>query len=116
MDTAILWRSALVQLVAVAVLSILLALALPKSFFEDYGWISGPLAWLLCAAFTARVLKLPPGPTMLGALLAGLPSLLFVAIGLHWAGAVVAVACFALWCARLSAGAGAPSSPAAGRR
>lgn len=104
----ILWRSALVQLVAVAVLSLALALALPKSFFEDYGWVSGPLAWLLCAAFTARVLRLPPGPTLLGAVLAGLPSLLFVAIGLHWAGAIVAVGCFALWCARLGPAAGVP--------
>ncbi len=116
MDTAILWRSALVQLLAVAVLSVALALALPKSFFEDYGWISGPLAWLLCAAFTARVLRLSTWPTLLGAVLAGLPSLLFVVIGLHWAGAIVAVGCFALWCSRLSGGAGAPSSPAAGRR
>jgi hypothetical protein len=116
MDTAILWRAALVQLLAVAVLSVALALALPKSFFEDYGWISGPLAWLLCAALTARLLRLPPRPTLLGAVLAGLPSLLFVAIGLHWAGAVVAVGFFAVWCARLSPGAGAPSSPAAGRR
>jgi hypothetical protein len=104
MDLAILWRAALVQLAAVAVLSIALALALPKSFFEDYGWLSGPLAWLLCAALTARVLSLPPGPTMLGAVLAGLPSLLFVVIGLHWAGALVAVACFAAWCAWLSPG------------
>ncbi len=101
METATLWRAALVQLAAVAVLSIALALALPKSFFEDYGWLSGPTAWLLCAAFTARVLRLPPGPTLLGAVLAGLPSLLFVVIGLHWAGAIFAVGLFALWCARL---------------
>ena len=101
MDGAILWRAALLQLAAVAALSIALALALPKSFFEDYGWLSGPLAWLLCAAFTGRVLRLPPGPTLLGAVLAGLPSLLFVAIGLHWAGAIVAVGFFAFWCARL---------------
>lgn len=101
MDTTTLWRSALLQLVAVALLSIALALALPHSFFEDWGWLSGPLAWLLCAAFTARVLALPLAPTLLGALLAGLPSLLFVAIGAHWAGAVVAVCLFALWCARL---------------
>jgi hypothetical protein len=100
-DTAVLWRAALVQLAAVAVLSVALAIALPHSFFEDYGWLSGPLAWLLCAAFTARVLGLPPGPTMLGAVLAGLPSLLFVLIGLHWAGAIVAVGLFAVWCARL---------------
>jgi hypothetical protein len=116
MDTAILWRAALLQLVAVAVLSLALALALPHSFFEDYGWLSGPLAWVACAAFTARVLRLPTGPTLLGAVLAGLPSLLFVAIGLHWAGAIVAVGFFAVWCARLSPGAGVPSSPAAGQR
>lgn len=115
-NTAILWRAALVQLLAVALLSLALALALPKSFFEDYGWISGPLAWLVCAALTARVLKLAPGPTLLGAVLAGLPSLLFVAIGLHWAGAIVAVAFFAVWCARIRPGADAPSSPAAGQR
>jgi hypothetical protein len=89
------------QLLAVAALSILLALALPHSIFEDWGWLTGPLAWLLCAAFTARVLALPLAPTLLGALLAGLPSLLFVVVGAHWAGAVVAVGLFALWCARL---------------
>jgi hypothetical protein len=105
MDTAILWRAALVQLAAVAVLSLALALALPHSFFEDYGWISGPLAWIVCAAITARLLRLPTGPTMLGAVLAGLPSLLFVLIGLHWAGAIVAVALFAVWCSRLRPGA-----------
>jgi hypothetical protein len=101
MDTTTLWRSALLQLLAVAVLSIALALALPHDFFEDWGWLTGPLAWLLCAALTARVLALPLAPTLLGALLAGLPSLLFVAIGAHWAGAIVAVGLFALWCARL---------------
>lgn len=101
MDTAILWRAALLQLVAVAVLSLALGLALPDSFFDDYGWISGPVAWLLCAAFTARVLRLPPTPTLLGAVLAGLPSLLAVLVGLHWLGAIVAVGLFAVWCARL---------------
>jgi hypothetical protein len=116
MDTAILWRAALVQLAAVAVLSLALGLALPHSFFEDYGWISGPVAWIVCAAITARVLRLPSGPTMLGAVLAGLPSLLFVVIGLHWAGAIVAVALFAVWCARLRPSASAPASPAPARR
>ena len=32
-----------------------------------------------------------------------LPSLLAVALGVHWAGAVLAVGLFALWCARLRA-------------
>ncbi len=104
MDVPTLWRAALVQLAAVAVLSIALAIALPHSFFEDWGWLAGPLSWLLCAAFTARVLTLPPGPTLVGAVLAGLPSLLAVAVGVHWAGAALAVCLFALWCARLPRG------------
>ena len=106
MDASTLWRAALVQLVAVAVLSLALALALPHDFFEDWGWLTGPVSWMLCAAFTARILGLPLGPTLLGAVLAGLPSLLAVAVGLHWAGAVVAVALFALWCSRLPRGTG----------
>jgi len=95
------WRVALLQLAAVAVLSTVLGLALPEDFFEDWGWIAGPAAWMLCAAFTARVLRLPPGRALLGAALAGLPSLLAVAVGVHWAGAVLAVVLFALWCALL---------------
>ena len=101
MDTSILWRAALLQLAAVAVLSLALGLALPHDFFEDWGWLTGPVSWLLCAAFTARVLSLPLVPTLLGAILAGLPSLLAVIVGLHWAGALLAVAIFSVWCARL---------------
>lgn len=101
MDLPTLWRAALLQLAAVALLSIALGLALPHSFFEDWGWLTGPGAWMLCAALTARVLGLPLGPALLGAVLAGLPSLLAVLVGLHWAGAVLAVGLFALWCARL---------------
>jgi hypothetical protein len=101
MDTPTLWRAALVQLLAVAVLSIVLGLALPHDFFVDWGWIAGPGAWMLCAAFTARALGLPLVPALIGAVLAGLPSLVAVLIDLHWAGAVLAVALFALWCARL---------------
>lgn len=101
LDTSTLWRAALLQLAAVAVLSIALAAALPHDFFVDWGWIAGPAAWMLCAAFTARVLRLPIVPALTGAVLAGLPSLVAVLINLHWAGAVLAVGLFALWCARL---------------
>lgn len=101
MDTTTLWRSALLQLVAVAVIFTALALALPKEFFVDWGWLVGPLAWFLCAALTARVLGLPQIQTLIGAALAGIPSLLAVVVGLHEAGMVVAIALFALWCARL---------------
>ncbi len=102
MDRSVLWRSALLQMAAVTVLSLVLGLALPHSFFEDWGWIAGPAAWLACSGLTASVLRLAPGPVMLGAALAGVPSGLAVIAGLHWLGVLVAIALFALWCARLA--------------
>ncbi|HSS03578.1 MAG TPA: hypothetical protein VLK89_00120 [Solirubrobacterales bacterium] len=101
MDSEILWRVAVVQVAAVAVLSLLLSLLLPHGFFESWGWLTGPLSWLLCAWVTARVVGLPEPPVLGRAVLAGIPSLLFVLIGLHWLGAAVAVAVFAILCARL---------------
>jgi hypothetical protein len=90
-----------VQLVAVAALSAVLGLALPHGFFEDWGWLVGPAAWIACAALTAMMLRLPMAPTVLGAVLAGIPSALAVVIGVHWLGIVIAVVLFAAWCARL---------------
>jgi hypothetical protein len=101
MSAGTFWRAAAVQLLAVAALSAVLGLALPKSFFESWGWLAGPAAWLACAALTARVLRLPAGPALLGAVLAGIPSALAVVLGVHWLGAAIAVVLFALWCARL---------------
>ena len=103
MNRSLLGRAALVQAVGVAVLSIALAIALPHSFFEDWGWIAGPGAWMICALVTALVLRLPVGLTLAGAALAGLPSLLAVLTGVHWLGAVVAVGLFAAWCAHFGA-------------
>ena len=102
MNRSTLWRAALVQSVAVAVLSVALAVALPHSFFVDWGWVAGPAAWAACALLCARVLGLPVARTLLGAALAGLPSVLAVAIGVHWLGAALAICLFALWCARLA--------------
>jgi hypothetical protein len=112
MDRSVLWRAALVQAVAVAVLSIALAIALPHSFFEDWGWIAGPAAWVVCALVTARVVRLPVAGTLIGAALAGLPSLVAVVIGVHWLGAVIAIGLFALWCARLARDRGLPAQAA----
>ncbi len=100
MNTTILWKSIVVQLLAVAAISIVLAVLLPKSFFEDWGWLSGPTAWLVCALFTATVLGLNRPRTLLGAVLAGLASVIFVVLGLHWLGALVASLIFGVWCAR----------------
>jgi len=94
------WRVAVVQLVAVAVLSLLLAAVFSHGFFEDWGWLVGPATWLGCAWVTARVVGLEVPPTLLRAVLAGLVSALAVLVGLHWLGALVAVGLFAYLCAR----------------
>jgi len=101
MSLGVFWRVAVVQLVAVAALSAVLALALPHGFFEDWGWMVGPGAWIACAALTAMMVRLPAAPTLLGALLAGIPSALAVVFGWHWLGAAIAVLLFAVWCSRL---------------
>ncbi len=95
-------RAGAIQLVGVAVLSIALALALPHSFFEEWGWISGPGAWIACTAVTARITGLPLVPVLSGAALAGLPALVAVLAGVHWLGALIAIGVFALWCGRLA--------------
>lgn len=102
MDRSVALRAGVVQGISVAALSIALGLALPHSFFVGWGWLAGPLAWLVCALITAAVVRLPLGQVIVGAALAGLPSILAVAIGVHWLGAVVAVLLFALWCGRLA--------------
>jgi hypothetical protein len=113
MDRSILWRAALVQALAVAVLSAALAIALPHSFFENWGWLAGPGAWAACSLLTARVLRLPPARTLAGAALAGLVSLAVLLLGQHWLGAACAVALFAAWCAWLAGRAGAARTGAA---
>ena len=102
MDRSILWRAAIAQVVAVAAVSLLLAVTLPRSFFDDWGWLTGPAAWLGCAALTAWALNLGVRGVLLGAVLAGIPSALAVIAGVHWLGVAVAVAAFAAWCAWLA--------------
>lgn len=101
-NSTIATRAAVLQGACVAVLSIALAFALPRSFFEDWGWLAGPGAWMICALITASLLALPRWRALLGAALAGLPSIVAVLIGVHWLGAVIAIALFALWCGRLT--------------
>jgi hypothetical protein len=113
MDRSLALRAAAVQAIGVVVVSLALGLALPRSFFEDWGWLTGPGAWIACAALTSRVLDLPTVRTLLGAALAGLPSVLAVLAGVHWLGAALAIVLFGIWCG-LEAGDRVPGRPAAG--
>jgi hypothetical protein len=102
MDASVAWRAALLQGISVAALAVVLAAAVPQSVFEDAGWLAGPAAWAVCAALCAVALRLPLLPVLVGAALAGVPSLVTVLLGAHWLGVPLAVAVFGVWCGGLA--------------
>jgi hypothetical protein len=99
MDRSLLWRAALTQTVAVGVLFAVLALALPRSFFEDWGVIAGPAGWIAASLVTMRVLHLSLGRTALASAVAGGLAALIGAVAAHAVSLPVAVLVFGLLCA-----------------
>jgi len=102
MDRSAGWRAALLQALLVAAVAVVLALALPQSFFEDWGWLAGPGVWGACALAVGAVLRLPLGLVLAGAALSGVPMLIGVAVGVHWLGSPLALLVFGAWCGRLA--------------
>lgn len=102
-DASAALRAGIIQLVAVGVLALISGVLLPHSAFESFGWLIGPLAWMIAATITALAVQLPLPPSWLGAVLAGIPSAIATVLGAHWLGALIAIVCFALWCGALAA-------------
>src|SRR4051794_17137633 len=102
MSRTVFWKALVLQAVLVGVVAVVLAVSLPRSFFEQWGWLAGPVAWGACALVVARLLGLPVAGVLVGAALAGLPALLGVLTGAHWLGTAPRPPGFALWCARLA--------------
>ncbi len=98
MDWGIAWRAALSQVIVVAALGATTGFTLSHEFFETWGWLIGPPSWLAATLVTIAVWRLPAWPTLFGAIVAGLVSLVGVVSGLHWTGSVIALVLFALWC------------------
>ena len=100
MDSSLFIRAAVVQALLVgALFVVLVALPLDSDFFEDYGWITGPAAWLACAAVAARILRLPRELALFAAVAGGVAGALVGLTLSHTAGLFVAVAVFAASCA-----------------
>jgi uncharacterized membrane protein YdjX (TVP38/TMEM64 family) len=92
------WKSLVVQAVAVAIPFALLALALDREFFEDWGWAVGPVVWLGCSLITARVLALPWGYVLFSAVAGGVAGTLVMLATSHLAGMAAALLVFAASC------------------
>ncbi len=110
MDRSILWRAALVQTLAVAVLFGVLALALPRSFFDDWGALVGPAGWIAASLVTMRALALPLRRAALASAVAGGTAALTGAVAAHAVSLPVAVAVFAVICAARPAPRPAPAT------
>ncbi len=96
MDPRLFWKSLIVQALLVgALFGILIALPLGDDFFEDYGFIVGPLAWLVCSAGTARILSVPLAYVLFSAVAAGVCGLIVLLAASHIAGMIVALLVFA---------------------
>src|SRR3954449_3577223 len=94
------WRAAVVQAALVGALFAVLALTLPHSFFEDWGYLIGPLAWLGCPIATGGIPKLPRSVPGLSAVVSGAAAgLIGIAVS-HAVSLPVAVGVFAASCAR----------------
>jgi hypothetical protein len=98
MDQRLFWRSLAVQMATVGVLFLVLAVALDEDFFEDYGWIVGPVAWAGCSLLTARILSLPAGLVLFAALAGGVAGFLVGLVAGHVPGLVVSLLVFAASC------------------
>jgi hypothetical protein len=99
MDKGLFLRSLAVQLLAVAILfAVLIALPLGDDFFEDYGVLTGPLAWIVCSVVTARVLALPLGLVLFAALAGGVAGGIVSLVTSHTVGLVISLLVFAASC------------------
>jgi hypothetical protein len=98
-DKGLFLRSLGVQALAVGLLfAVLVALPLGDDFFEDYGMVTGPVAWIGCALVTARVLSLPAGLVLFAALAGGVAGGLVALATSHTVGLVISLLVFAASC------------------
>jgi hypothetical protein len=93
------WKALAVQAVLVGGLfALLIALPLPEDFFKDFGFLTGPLAWIVCSVGTGRVLSLPLGFVAFAALAGGVAGLIVLVAASHYAGMVAALLVFSASC------------------
>jgi hypothetical protein len=100
------WKALGVQAAAVVVLfAILVSLPLGEDFFDDWGFVVGPIAWLACSLVTARVLSLPLAYVLFAALAGGVAGEIVLLVTSHWAGVAAALLVFAASCGSYDAAA-----------
>jgi hypothetical protein len=92
------WKSLAVQAVVVFIPFGVLDAALSHDFFDDWGWLVGPLVWLACSFVTAQILRLPLGYVLFSALAGGVAGLVVFLATSHFPGMIAALLVFAASC------------------
>ena len=98
MNARLFWKALIVQFIVVAIPFAILGAALDEDFFEDWGWLVGPIIWLACSVVTGRILKLPPAYVLFSAVAGGVAGLLVMLATSHLPGLVAALLVFAASC------------------
>ena len=86
------------QAIVVAIPFAILGLALDEDFFEDWGWLVGPIVWLACSAITGRILSLPLAYVLFSAVAGGVAGLLVMLATSHLPGLLAALLVFSASC------------------
>jgi hypothetical protein len=97
-NAGLFWKSLAVQAAVLAVPFAVLALALEREFFEDWGWLTGPVVWLLASVVTARILSLPLGYALFSAVAGGVAGAIVFMLASHAAGMMAGLLVFAASC------------------
>ena len=95
MNARLFWKALIVQFIVVAIPFAVLGLALDEDFFEDLGWLVGPILWLACSAVTGRILNLPLAYVLFSAVAGGVAGLLVMLATSHLPGLLAALLVFA---------------------
>jgi hypothetical protein len=98
LNARLFWKALVVQAIVVAIPFAILAIALDHDFFEDWGWLVGPVVWLACSAVTGRVLALPLAYVLFSAVAGGVAGLLVMLAASHVPGLLAALLVFAASC------------------
>ena len=98
MNARLFWKALAVQAVVVAVPFAILGLALEDDFFEDWGWVVGPVVWLAASVVTGRILRLPLAYVVFSAVAGGVAGLLVMLATSHLPGLLAALLVFAASC------------------
>jgi hypothetical protein len=98
LNARLFWKTLLVQAIVVAIPFAILGLTLHDSFFDDWGWLVGPILWLACSTLTGRILALPLAYVLFSAVAGGVAGLLVMLATSHLPGLLAALLVFAASC------------------